>query len=190
VYGLARKLPIPETHVQNPINAYGISKLAVEKYLQMFRHLYGLDYVILRPSVPYGPRQNPLGRLGAVIVFLYRVAHGLAVTIWGDGHTSRDYFYISDLVRALVASAEGELRNDRIFNIGGSEEVSLIQLLRLVEKTVRKKAVIQYQPARRFDAPRIALDTSLASRELNWQPQVLLAEGLAKTWHWISSVID
>ena len=63
VYGSAQQLPISETHLQNPINSYGITKLAVEKYLQMFTHLYNLDHVILRPSVPYGPRQNPLGKV-------------------------------------------------------------------------------------------------------------------------------
>ncbi len=72
MYGPARELPITEAHAQNPVNAYGITKLAVEKYLQMFNHLYDLDYAILRPSVPYGPRQNPLGRQGAAAVFLYR----------------------------------------------------------------------------------------------------------------------
>jgi UDP-glucose 4-epimerase len=189
VYGPAQTWPIPETHPQNPVNGYGITKLAVEKYLYMFRHLYGLDYAILRPSVPYGPRQNPLARQGAVAVFLYRVAHGLPVTIWGDGSVTRDYFYISDLAEALIASAEQELGEQRIFNIGGAEEVSLLQLLRLVEETVGQPARIEYGPARQFDAPRIVLDTRLARQSLNWQPQVLLAEGLAKTWSWMSSTI-
>ena len=190
VYGPTQELPIAETHPQNPITAYGITKLAVEKYLQMFKHLYGLDYVILRPSVPYGPRQNPLGRQGAIAVFMYRVAHGLPVTIWGDGSTTRDYFYISDLVEALVAAAERELGQHHIFNIGGGEEISLVQLSRLVEETVGKKAIIEYDSARKFDAPRIILDTRLACQELNWQPKVSLTQGLTQTWRWMSATID
>jgi UDP-glucose 4-epimerase len=125
VYGPAQSLPISETHPQNPINSYGITKLTVEKYLQMFWHLYQLDYVILRPSVPYGPRQNPLGRQGAAAVLLYRVGRSLPVTIWGDGHVSRDYFYVTDLVEALIAGAELEPGPAGVFNIGGREEVSL-----------------------------------------------------------------
>ena len=190
VYGPAQELPIAETHPQDPITAYGITKLAIEKYLQMFNHLYGLDYVILRPSVPYGPRQNPLARQGAVAVFLYRVSHGLPVTIWGDGSTTRDYFYISDLIEAFVAGAERNLCQHRIFNIGGVEEISLIQLLKLVQETVGKKGIVEYSPAREFDAPRIVLDTRLARQELDWRPKVSLKQGLAQTWAWMSSTID
>ena len=187
IYQPTDKMPMCETHPQDPISAYGISKLAVEKYLHMFRHLYGLDYAILRPSVPYGPRQNPLRTQGSVVVFLYHVGYGLPVTIWGDGSTTRDYFYISDLVEALIAAAERELHQNRVFNVGGSQEVSLMQLVGLVEQTVGQKACIEYKPARKFDAGRIVLDTSLASRELGWRCKISLEQGLAQTWEWMSS---
>jgi UDP-glucose 4-epimerase len=190
VYGPAQELPIRETHAQNPVNAYGITKLTVEKYLQMFHHLYELDYTIFRPSVPYGPRQNPLGRQGAVAVFLYRVAHGLPITIWGDGSVTRDYFYVSDLVDALVTGAQQKLDQRRVFNIGGNEEVSLIQLLKGVEETLGKKAIVDFKPTRKFDAPRIVLDTHLAKQELNWQPKVNLAHGLTQTWRWMEATVD
>jgi UDP-glucose 4-epimerase len=189
VYGPAQVWPIPESHPLNPINSYGITKLATEKYLCMFRHLYGLDYAIFRPSVPYGPRQNPLARQGAVAVFLYRVARDLPVTIWGDGSVTRDYFYVSDLADALIAGAENELREQRIFNIGGKEEVSLIELLRRVEEVVGKRARVEFAPARGFDAPRIVLDTRLARQELGWKPAVSLADGLVATWKWMSVTI-
>jgi UDP-glucose 4-epimerase len=189
VYGPAQVWPISETNPQNPINGYGITKLAAEKYLYMFRYLYGVDYAIFRPSVPYGPRQNPLAGQGAVAVFLYRVARGLPVTIWGDGRVIRDFFYVSDLVEALIAGAERPLKEERVFNIGGGEEVTLNQLLRLVEKVVGKRARVEYAPARRFDAPRIVLDTRLARQELSWQPTVSLIEGLVRTWQWMSDTI-
>jgi len=189
VYGPAQALPISESHPQNPVNSYGVTKLAAEKYLYMFKHLYGIDYAIFRPSVPYGPRQNPLARQGAVAVFLYRVAHGLPVTIWGDGSVTRDYFYVSDLAEALIAGAETELREQRIFNIGGEEEVSLIQLLRMIEEVAGKRAHVEHAPGRGFDAPRIALDTRLARQELRWKPSVSLTDGLIQTWKWMSATI-
>jgi UDP-glucose 4-epimerase len=189
VYGPAQAWPISETHPQNPVNSYGVTKLAAEKYLYMFRHLHGLDYAIFRPSVPYGPRQNPLARQGAVAVFLYRVARDLPVAIWGDGSVTRDYFYVSDLAEALIAGAEHQLGEQRIFNIGGEEEVSLVQLLRMIEEIVGKRARVEYAPARGFDAPRIVLDTRLARQQLGWQPKVSLADGLVQTWKWMSDTI-
>jgi UDP-glucose 4-epimerase len=188
VYGPSNEIPILESHPTNPVTAYGVSKLAVEKYMQMFYHLYGLDYAILRPSTPFGPRQNPKRRQGAVSVFLYRVANGLPLQVWGDGSVTRDYFYVTDLIDALVDVAVHPLGNNKIFNIGGIEEISLNQLINLVEITVGEKAIVNYQPCRKFDALRIVLDTSLAKQQLNWQPKVSLTEGLSKMWAWISSV--
>lgn len=188
VYGPARQLPIPESHPRNPITAYGVSKLAAEKYVQMYHHIDGLDYAVLRPSVPFGPRQNPLGKQGAINVFLHRVAHGLPVTIWGDGQASRDFFYISDLVEALIACGERPLDRQRTFNIGGREEVSLRQALEIVERTVGRASVVAFQPARPFDAPRIVLDTTLARQTLGWQPRVGFEEGVAQSWDWIRTV--
>jgi UDP-glucose 4-epimerase len=189
VYGPTRDEPISETHPLEPVTAYGITKLAVEKYLEMFRYLLGLDYVILRPSVPYGPRQNPLAKQGAVAVFLYRVANGLPLVIWGDGSVKRDYFYISDLVDALIDSTTVDLAgNPRIFNLGGGEAITLNQLVGLVERIVGRAARVEYSAARTFDAPHIDLETSRAEQALGWRPQVSLDQGLARTWEWMSSV--
>jgi UDP-glucose 4-epimerase len=185
VYGRPYELPILESHPKNPISGYGITKLAVEKYLQMFEYLHGLDYVVLRPSVPYGPCQNPMGKQGVVSIFLYRVAQGLPVTIWGDGSIIRDYFYISDLVEALVSSTEQELLAHRVFNIGGAKAVSLMELLGHIENTVKKNAIVEYRPVREFDAQAIVLDTRLANVELGWQPRVSIVDGLAETWEWM-----
>ena len=189
IYGPTNQILTTESHPQNPINAYGITKLAVEKYLQMFNHLYGFDFAVLRPSVPYGPRQNPLGKQGAIAVFLYRVSRNLPITIWGDGSAIRDYFYIGDLVAALQAAAEPPLDRERIFNIGGSQGITLNCLLEKIERTVGKKAKVEYLPERKFDAPKIVLDTSLAKQVLAWEIQVSLDEGLESTWNWMAAAL-
>ena len=99
----------------------------------------------------------------------------------GDGSITRDYFYVSDLAEALIAGAEIGMNEQRIFNIGGGEEVSLIQLLRTIEEVVAKRAHVEYAPARRFDAPRIVLDTRLTRQERGWQPKVSPTDGLVQT---------
>jgi UDP-glucose 4-epimerase len=154
----------------------------------MYGRLYDLDYIILRPSSAYGPWQNPKGKQGAVTVFLYQVANNLPVTIWGNGQTIRDYVYVSDLVNALVNSAEKRANKHRIFNIGGMENISLNDLVKRVEETVQKQAIVKYQPSRGIDAPEITLDTELANQELDWRPHVSLSEGIARTWTWITSL--
>jgi UDP-glucose 4-epimerase len=185
VYGPGSDLPIRESDPHNPVNSYGILKLTVEKYLNMFLHLRGLDYLIMRPSVPYGPRQNPLGRQGAANVFLYRVAKSIPITIWGDGTTTRDYFYISDLIDALVSGVSYNCATHRIFNIAGDQEITLINLVNQVERVIQKEATVLFKPARIFDVRRIKLDTSLSQRELNWSPEISLEQGLQQTWDWM-----
>ena len=189
VYGPADRFPIPETHPQDPVTAYGITKLAAEKYLNLFHHLYGFDYAVLRPSVPYGPRQNPLGKQGAVSVFLHRISRDLPITIWGDGNVKRDYFFVGDLISALVAAGEQPLSQERIFNIGGQQEISLNCLVEKAEAVIGKKARVEFQLERKFDAPRILLDTDRASRVLAWEARIPLDEGLVRTWQWMSQAI-
>ncbi len=189
VYGITEKLPIAVDHPLRPITSYGVTKLAVEKYLTMYLHLHGLEYAVLRPSVPFGPRQHPLAHQGAPTVFLYRVTYDLPITIWGDGEVTRDFFYVEDLIRAMFAAATYPLDARRTFNIGGKEGISLNRLLREIEVIVGKKANVSYTEARSFDVPHIKLDTHITEQYLQWTPQYSLSEGLSKTWQWIKKTI-
>lgn len=185
VYGPAQSLPIAENHPTNPINAYGITKLAVEKYLHMFHVLYGLDTITLRPSVPYGPGQDPRRRQGAVGVFLYRIATEKPIEIWGDGSVRRDYFYIDDLVSAVLASLRLKSPPVRVFNLGGGQSYSLNELLKLLGPITGREPVVRYCPDRKFDVPDLLLDTARARTYLNWQPAVSLQDGVRRTWRWV-----
>jgi UDP-glucose 4-epimerase len=189
-YGRARYLPVDEEHPTDPISAYGVTKLAVEKYLHMYQHLYGLDYVVLRPSVPYGPGQDPRRRQGAISVFLYRLATGQPIEIWGDGTVIRDYFYIDDLVTAVLSAATLETPGERVFNIGGGRGYSLNELLQVIKGVTGQQPQVVYGPGRAFDVPALVLDTARAATHLQWAPQVDLITGVARTWHWIQSLGD
>jgi len=190
VYGPAQHLPIAEEHPTHPVSAYGITKLAVEKYLQMYHHLYGLECAILRPSVPYGPWQDPRRRQGAIGVFLYRTARGEPIEIWGDGSVVRDYFYISDLVSAIVQAATAELDGGSVYNIGGGQGYSLSDLVKVIQTVAGRRATVVYRPGRLFDVPSVILDTSRAVATLDWRPEVELSEGVERTWKWILSLMD
>ena len=102
VYGIPNETPIKETHPTEPVCSYGISKLSIEKYLQLYHSLYGLDYCILRLANPYGERQRPTGAQGAIGVFIHKALNNEPIEIWGDGSVVRDYIYVSDVVEAFV----------------------------------------------------------------------------------------
>jgi UDP-glucose 4-epimerase len=189
VYGLPKALPITEEHPTNPISSYGIAKLAIEKYLELFRHLYGLDYIALRISNPYGPYQNPMGHQGVVGMFLHRICKGEPLTVWGDGSALRDYLYISDLVDALELAAEIEPR-ERVLNVGSGRGTSLNELLRLIARTVGVQPAVEYLPARAVDIPASVLDISRARAELYWSPKTEFAEGVAIAWAWIRALTE
>ena len=189
VYGLPLSTPIPEDHPTDPITSYGIVKLAVEKYLGLFHHLYDLDYAVLRISNPYGPYQNPTGQQGVVPVFLHRFMTGEPIKIWGDGEVVRDYLYVSDLVDALVLAAEAETRH-KVFNIGSGRGASLNELIELISGLVGERPAVEYQPARPLDVPVSLLGIRRAREELGWGPRTDLSEGVARTWDWIRSLSE
>lgn len=187
VYGIPRQLPISEDHPTDPICSYGITKLAIEKYLALFYHLHSIDYTVLRPANPYGERQNPLGLQGAIAVFLGQIARGLPIVIWGDGSVVRDYFYVGDLVEACltVVSARSE---ERVFNVGSGHGVSLNQLVETITRVVSVDFKILYTPTRPFDVPELVLDVSRAEHSLSWSARTSLEEGLERTWAWVRTL--
>lgn len=188
VYGRDCVPPIAETHPTEPVCGYGVTKLATEKYLRLYHHLRKLDYAVIRPSVAYGERQNPKAAQGAVAVFMGKALKGEPITIWGDGSIVRDYVYAGDLAEACLLAAVKPLTN-RIYNVSGSEPVSIAALAELVGKVVGKKANIRFEAERSFDAVNLVLDCSRARAELGWTPKVSLAEGLARTLAWMRKTL-
>lgn len=177
VYGVPQQNPIPETHPTDPICSYGIQKLAIEKYLYLFRELQDLDSVVLRVSNVYGEFQNLERPLGAVSHFSHRAVEGKPIEIWGDGTIRRDYIHVDDVVSALL-KAMSYSGIDHIFNIGSGESVSLNQLLDLIGRRVESDIVVTYKPARSFDVKENVLDIRRAAKELGWKPSINLEDGL------------
>jgi len=187
VYGPPESVPIREGHPTEPISSYGIVKLAIEKYLGLFRHLHGLDYAALRISNPYGPFQDPAGQQGVVSVFLEKIRAGETISIWGDGGVVRDYLYVSELADALVLAAERDTTTSKIFNVGSGKGTSLSEMLSVMGEASGRTPKVEYLPARSLDVPANILDTERAERELGWSAEVELREGVGRTWAWIEA---
>ena len=180
IYGLPQRIPIPEDHPTNPICAYGISKLFIEKYLYLYYKLYGLDYVSLRISNAYGERQDPKGAQGAIAVFLGNVLEGKPITIWGDGTVVRDYIYVQDIVEACLKAMESRQKDHQVFNVGSGTGTSLNELIELVGRILGKDIEVKYSAGRNIDTPVNILDTARAQEVLSWRAKVPIAEGLRK----------
>lgn len=188
VYGIPRATPVGEDHPTDPISSYGITKLAVEKYLRLYQHLHGLDFVAIRAANPFGPGQRPNAEQGVVGVFAWRILHGEELVVWGDGSVVRDYFHVRDLARlcatALASPATG------VFNAGSGTGRSLAELIAAMERRFGAKARVRHEPGRALDVPRIVLDISAARRTFGWEPRIGFEEGLDDTRDWLCGTYD
>ncbi len=187
IYGNPIKVPVSEENPTNPECSYGITKLIIEKYLALYSHLYGIDYMIARPSNPYGERQDPTGIQGAIAVFLGKIARGEPIEIWGNGEIVRDYIYIYDLVEGIYKATVMN-PTSRIFNIGSGMGHSLNELLVLIRKNIDCELKIFYKKKRTFDVAKIYLDISKAKNELLWEPKITIDVGIQRTWKFIKSL--
>lgn len=190
VYGPPFYLPIDENHPTNPIVPYGISKLAIEKYLLMYANTEGLQAISLRVSNPYGPGQRIEKAQGVLTAFLHKTLFGMPLEIWGDGEVRRDFLYVQDVAKAFVL-ALAYLENGgskRVFNIGAGQSWSINQLLKIVCKVTGRDPQVIWKPSRRFDTPENVLSHSLAKSEFGWEPQISIHEGVEKTVDWLRGI--
>lgn len=185
VYGIPSSIPTPETAPTDPISAYGIGKLAIEKYLGLYRRLHGLDYVALRIANPYGRGQSPFKKQGVIATMVYRALSDIPIDIWGDGEVTRDFVHVDDVVAALLLSI-GYAGESRVMNVGSGSGRTLNQLLTDVGQVLRvPRLQAVYKDGRAADVPVSILDIALIGRELGWRPRVDLAAGLSDTAGWM-----
>ena len=179
IYGIPQRVPIHEDHPTNPICAYGIHKLAVEKYLHLFHYLWKLDYGVLRISNPYGIDQ-PINRpQGVIASFLHKVLNGEPLEVWGDGTVVRDYIHINDVIDACLLMI-GHQGPSRVFNIGTGHGHSLLDLIKIIKRLTDEPVAVEFRKSRPVDVPVNVLDISRAGAELNWRPTTEISVGIRR----------
>ena len=182
VYGAPRMIPTPEDHPSDPICAYGVHKLAIEKYLHMYNALYGLDYAVMRIANPYGVNQQLNRGQGVIPVFLDKILRGEPLEVWGDGSVVRDYIYVEDIIDAAVALVAYQ-GSQRVFNVGSGQGTTLVDLISVMGKLLNRSPEVLFKPARPLDVPINVLDIQRAKKELGWQPRTSLTEGIGLLIH-------
>ena len=183
VYGLTPHVPTPETAPSDPISAYGISKLAIEKYMHLFEHHYGLSYRVLRVANPFGPFQLPGKNQGVIATLISSALHNKGFEIWGDGSAIRDYIYVEDVIDALLLAATDE-SEERIFNIGSGQGRDLNQIIAEIEENLGIKLIVERSRSRLVDLPVSILAIERASEILGWRPQTTFNVGIKQTIDW------
>lgn len=185
VYGNNASIPIQEDASTGPESFYGLSKLTVERYLSLYRELFGLEYVILRYANVYGERQGDAGEGGVISIFARRIAEGQPIRIFGDGGQTRDFVYVRDVAdanyKALVTT-----HPDRVYNVSTRTETSINELVSLLGSIAGREVTKEYLEARAGDIYRSSLNNNAACEKLGWQPATAFIDGLAATYRFVT----
>jgi len=179
LYSGARVIPTPEDYPVCPGSLYGLANLILEKFLEEYYKNYGLNFIILRFSNIYGPRQ---WEQGVIPSFIISILKNKSLIINGDGKQTRDFIYIDDAVRALLIAAK--TRKIGIFNVGSGRETNLNELFKKITEILNIQIKPNYCPAVEKGVQRSALDFSKIKKELSWQPNYSLDKGLKETINW------
>ncbi|MGD8189493.1 nucleotide sugar dehydrogenase [Brevibacillus ginsengisoli] len=188
VYGLNEKVPFAEGDpLLQAASPYAACKVAGEALCHSYANCYGLPTVALRFFTVYGPRQRPDL---AIHTFTNKIFRNQPIQLFGDGTTSRDYTYVTDIVQGIRSAMEVELTGYDVFNLGNDKPTRLIDLVTLLEQQIGKKATIEWMPTQTGDVPTTWADLTKCREWLGYSPKISLDEGLSHFVHWYQTSKD
>lgn len=189
VYGTAQWVPMDESHPTFPCTVYGSSKLAGEAYARAYHTTYGLDTVVIRPFNAYGPRSHHEGDAGEMIPrSIIRALNEEPILIFGDGSQTRDFTYVEDTARGLVAAAKCDDTTGLTLNIGSNFEISIQRLAeKILEHIGNSQSRTKFLEGRPGDVLRLLANSTTFSKMTQWQPLIHFEDGLARTIHWFKT---
>ncbi len=179
IYGEQDYFPADEKHNQQPKSPYGISKLAVEKYLYFYNSEYKLNYSILRYANIYGPRQNPFGEAGVVAIFSTKLLKDEQPTINGHGKQTRDYVFVGDVVKANQLALKDEASD--VYNIGTGIETDVNQLFHFINNITDAKKEELHGPTAAGEQLRSVITSDKLFNKFGWRPSTKFEDGLKAT---------
>ena len=181
VYGNNKKVPYAEIdNVDCAISPYAATKKACEVIAYTYHHLYQIDTFCLRFFTVYGPRQRPEM---AIHCFTKSIYEGDSINLYGDGTSKRDYTYIDDIVTGIT-QCMNRLKGYEILNLGESKTTSLIDLVRMIERAVGKKAQINWLPQQPGDVAMTFANIVKAKELIGYNPKTTVENGIMKFTDW------
>ncbi len=186
VYGTAHTVPMTEEHAAFPMTVYGAAKLAGEAYTRAFHRTYGYPTVVVRPFNTYGPRSHHEGDCGEVIPkFLLRCLAGRPMVVFGDGSQTRDFTFVTDTARGILAAGFAADAVGQTVNLGSGREISITGLAREIRAVAgRPSAPTVHEDPRPGDVLRLCADITRARQLLGFEPCVSLHDGLLNLRDW------
>ncbi|MCF7906883.1 SDR family oxidoreductase [Patescibacteria group bacterium] len=189
IYGDSVKLPKQENDPINPISPYALTKLAGERYCQLFAQLYKLPTICLRYFNVFGPKQDPNSEYSAVIpIFIKSILDNRQPTIYGDGEQSRDFTYVDNVVNANILAMHSDISGE-VMNIACGEKISLNDLLKYINQLLSKNIEAVYEKHRDGDVKHSLADISKAKKLIKYKPLIDIKIGINKTVKWIKESI-
>ena len=181
-YGDRPTSPKHESDLPMPISPYGAAKLAAELYCRAFTATYGFETVALRYFNVFGPRQDPDSPYSAVIpLFMTALLSGKRPTIYGDGHQSRDFTFVANVVHGNLLAADAPNVAGQVFNVANGRATSLLSLISQLNELLGTKIEPIHAPARAGDIRESLADITAARQQLRYEPQVDFEEGLRRS---------
>ena len=184
IYGIPESLPIKEEDPKKPISSYGIIKYTNEMYVELLCRQNNLDYLIVRPSNPYGPRQGHFIAQGVISTFLRQSIGNDPFNVFGDGNGKKDYIYIQDLVDAILGLLDRDALG--IYNIGSGCGYSVNEIIGVIDRVTGKKNEVVRTPGKKYDVQNYLLDTAKVEATLGRQiARTPLETGIRMTYDWL-----
>lgn len=184
IYGEPDNYPITEDFPIEPLSPYGVAKFTVEHYIKVFAKLYNFDYVILRYSNVYGPRQISKSEAGVISIFINQILENKECFVNGDGEQTRDYVYVGDVVRANLLALDAE---SDFFNIGTGIETSVNKLLNVLSQILNREIPHKHRAPILGEVLKNVLSFSKAKNILGWAPEVPLIKGIELTYQYFNN---